>query len=339
VQDQVGKLATWLAEAGHEAVVIGPGRESVLAGSPPTTLLGPTVGVRANRSTAPILLDPRVVRSLRSAVEGCDVVHVHEPLMPAVGPAAMLGLDLPEVATLHADPSPAVRRLYRTARPLVRRVLGRAAVVTAVSPVAASAVGPLPVRLVPNGIDVAGYTGNHRGVALAGQVAFVGRDEPRKGLGVLLEAWPRVVEAVPGSELVVVGADAPAGHGRGGSAVRFLGRVSDEEKRRVLGESAVLCAPNTGGESFGIVLVEAMAAGCVVVASALPGFVHVLGDAGVLVSPEDPAALAAAVTGLLGDPARLADLADRSRTRVRRFDREVVLAGYLAAYRDAVAAD
>jgi len=329
VQDQVVKLAGWLEDEGHQPVVVGPGD----TGPPGARLVGSARVVEVNRSAAPIAIGARVWRRVAVAIADADVVHIHEPLVPAVSLAALRTATGPVVATLHADPSTLVRRGVRVGRPAVRRLLRRAAVVTAVSPVAASVMaGVAEARLVPNGIDLSAW---ESAFGRAGSVVFVGRDDIRKGLDVLLAAWPHIRLRVPEATLDIVGADHA---GAAIAGVTFHGRIDEAAKRRVLGASAVLAAPNTAGESFGIILVEGMAAGCALVASALPGFVHVAGDVARWVAPHDPEALASAVAGLLEDDAARAALVAKGTERVARFDRGPVLAGYLAAYDDAIAA-
>jgi phosphatidylinositol alpha-mannosyltransferase len=164
-------------------------------------------------------------------------------------------------------------------------------------------------------------------------VVFVGRDEPRKGLDVLLDAWPEVRAVHPGAHLHVVGAERPAGP----EGVVFLGRVDEARKRDELLEASVLCAPNLGGESFGLVVAEGMAAACAVVAADIPAFRAVLGDDGLLVEPGDPNTLGSAVAGLLADPAAAGRLGERARRAARRFDAGAVAAAYLDAYRAAAA--
>ena len=328
VQDQAGKLVRWLEDDGHEAWLVGPGT----SGPDAARLVGPITVVNANGSATPITLSPAAWRATARAVEGADVVHIHEPFMPVVSQAASALSSAPTVGTFHADPSRAVRRLYKVAGPFLRRVVERLTVVTAVSPVAAAPLAGLAAaRLVPNGIEVEAYRGGVKG---ENQVAFLGRDDPRKGLEVLLAAWPAVRAAVPSAHLVVAGVDAGAS-GRDG--VTFVGPVDETRKREVLGRAAVFCAPNTGGESFGLVVAEAMAAGCAVVASAIPAFVHVAGEAAVLTKPSDAVALAEGVIALLTDPAKRHRMAALARERVGRFDRSAVLSGYLDAYRDALA--
>lgn len=324
VQGQVGSLVEWLREAGHEAWAVAPGS----GGPAGTRHVGPVLKVPANRSRAPITLDPRAVSRVRAAVAGADVVHVHEPLVPMTGPAALYAGEAPRVGTFHADTSAMMRRFYRGAAPLLRRLMRRLAVATAVSPVAAEGVGAFTaVQIVPNGLDTARYRVGEARVPR--RVVFLGRDDPRKGLDILLQAWPLVAAGVPGAELRVLGAQRPSGP----EGVVFLGRVEEEEKLRELGEAAVLCAPNLGGESFGLIVAEGLAAGCAVVASDLPAFRHVAGEAAHLVPPGDAAALSRALTEVLSDEGEVARLSGMGRHQVARFDRAAVLAGYLEAYR------
>jgi phosphatidylinositol alpha-mannosyltransferase len=327
VQDQVIRLAGWLSDAGHDPVVVGPGVE----GPEGAILLGPTTTITANRAKAPVHLDPRVRRRLVSAVGDVDVLHVHEPLMPAVSTAAM-GMKGPaKVATFHADPPPWVRRLYRYGRSGVRAMLRNASVVTVTSPVSGSSIdGIVHYRIIPNGIDVADYS---TGPKDALQVAFLGRDDERKGLSVLLAAWAEVRSAVPGAHLTVVGAD----RGDGADGVEYLGRVDEATKREVLAAASLFCAPNLGGESFGIILAEAMASGCAIVASGIPAFEHVAGPTARLCAPGDVGALAREIAALLAVPAEARRLGGQAAERVVRFDGATVAAQFIAAYEDAIA--
>ncbi|OFW66901.1 MAG: hypothetical protein A2Z12_01005 [Actinobacteria bacterium RBG_16_68_21] len=329
VQDQVTRLVGWLREEGHDAWAVAPG-----AGGPDGTRhVGRFHSIRANRSRAPIALDPRVVRRVRSAVADADVVHVHEPFMPMVSLAAILAKTPPVVATFHADPGSVARGAYRLAGPVLRRATSRVRVFTAVSAVAASAVAGRirDVRIIPNGVDL--DTGANDGGHEAHTVLFLGRDEPRKGLDVALEAWPRVRARVPDAVLRVAGTD----RDQGPEGVEFLGRLAADAKQAELHRAAVLVTPNLGGESFGIVVVEGMASGCAVVASDLPAFRAVAGDAAHFVPPANPPALADAICALLSDAGAARRLARSGRRRAQMFGRRTVLGAYLAAYRDAVA--
>lgn len=327
VQDQVIRLAGWLGDAGHEPRIVGPGTE----GPDGAVLLGATTVVPANRAKTPIRLDPRVGRELTAALSDVDVIHVHEPLMPAVSPAA-LRVDGPaKVATFHADPPGWVRRLYRHGRTGVRLAVRNATVVTAVSPIAGSSIdGVVEYRIIPNGIDVSRY---QAGPKIPGRVAFLGRDDERKGLPVLLEAWPIVRDAVPDATLSVLGAsrEEPI------AGVEFLGWVGDDVKEAELAGASVFCAPNLGGESFGIIVAEAMASACAIVASSIPAFEHVAGPAVRFVAPGDPADLAEQIIGLLLDTDMAARFGSAAEARVQRFDGSSVAAEYVSAYEDAIA--
>ena len=328
VQDQVGRIVAWLRGDGHEAWAVAPG-----AGGPDGTRhVGQFHSVRANRSRAPIAVNPRVIARVREAVADADVVHVHEPFVPMVSLGAILADTPPTVATFHADPGSLIRRAYRVAGPVVARVASRVRVFTAVSLVAASAVAGSVrgIRIIPNGVDLAMFEGNDP--RQPRRVVFVGRDEPRKGLDVVLEAWPRIVARVSDAELHVVGAQRE----RGPAGVTFLGRLDADAKVTELRRATVLVAPNLGGESFGIVVLEGLASGCAVVASDIPAFRAVAGEAARFVPRADPPALADAVIDLLGDHAGAARLGAAGRGRARLFGRETVLGAYLAAYRDAL---
>lgn len=323
VQQLSIELAERLRRAGDEVKLVGPGR------NPTSIRTGGVIRVRANRSAVSLSISPATFPRMRRLLSQADVVHVHEPFIPLTGWAG-LSLGRPTVATFHADPAGWARWLYRAAAPLGAGALS-GAVLTAASPVAASA---LPaewgeVEVIPNAIDVASY---HLPVErVAKRVVFLGRDDRRKGLSVLLAAWPAVRRRHPEAELVVMGARRPPIEG-----VDFRGPVSEEEKRTTLASAAVMVAPNLGGESFGIVLAEAMAAGCAVVASDLPAFRAVLGDSGRMVPPGDDGALADALTGMLDRPAHTASLGEAARRSSRRFDWSRVVSLYRAAYESAV---
>ncbi|MEA2022885.1 MAG: glycosyltransferase family 4 protein [Actinomycetota bacterium] len=327
VQDQVVRLAGWLRDAEHDVVIVGPG----IDGPDGAVLLGPTTVVPANRAATPIRLRPGVGRELTAALADVDVIHVHEPLMPAVSPAALRVEGPAKIATFHADPPRWVRRLYRHGRSGVRAAVRDAAVITAVSPIAGSSIdGVVEYRIIPNGIDVSGYA---TGPKVSGRVAFLGRDDERKGLPVLLEAWPTVRAAVPDATLSVLGAsrDQPV------PGVEFFGWVGDEAKEAELGSATVFCAPNLGGESFGIIVAEAMAARCAIVASSIPAFEHVAGPTARFAAPGNSGELAQQIIELLIDPDTAAELGAAAAERVRRFDGTSVAADYVAAYEDAIA--
>lgn len=332
VQQLTGELAARLRDLGEDVVFVGAG-DAWFHGGPGlddvTVALGRSTRIRANESRVPLRLSPVGWRRVRDALADVDVIHVHEPLAPLVGWIA-LSVNKPTVATFHADPPSWVPPVYARAPWVTGRL--RESIITAVSPTAAAAL-PLrwgDSRIVPNAIDVGSYRmdverDNRR-------VAFLGRDEPRKGLSVLLGAWAQIQEQLPDSELVVMGTDRRDDL----PGVRFTGPVSGEEKRRLLASSGLYVAPNLGGESFGIVLIEAMAAGCAVIASDLPAFLDVTGgEAAVHVPVGDPSALGDAMADLLGDRQRTVALGQAGRVRAERYDWPVVVDQYRKLYAEA----
>jgi phosphatidylinositol alpha-mannosyltransferase len=331
VQQLTGELATHLRQAGDEVVFVGAGR-SWFHGGPGlddvTVLTGRSIGIRANLSTAPVTLSPMPWRRVRRALADADVIHVHEPLVPLIGWMA-LSTDRPLVATFHADAPDWVARVYQHMPRVEKRMRG--AILTAVSSIAARSIPPRwgEVREVPNAIDVASYDLPVGRVER--RVAFLGRDDARKGLSLLLEAWSDVVARVPDAELVVMGADRDVDL----PGVEFKGPVSGGEKKRLLATSQIFVAPNLGGESFGIVVVEAMAAGCAVVASDIAAFVEVSGESGIHVPVGDVNALSEALISLLLDPHRARMLGEGGRDRSALYDWTAVVDQYQELYAEA----
>ena len=325
VQAQVLGLGEALRSFGDEVSVIGPGLPESVDGVD----LGSSVAVPGNGSIMPISLDPRVRWAIRKASSGLDLLHVHEPLMPTVSLGA-LRAGPPVVATFHAAPETAAKRFYSFAGPFLARILGEnVRTITAVSETAAEAVrSHMGVVIVPNGVDVAAMSTDQERTPL--RVAFLGRDEPRKGLDLLLESWGDVSNAVPDAQLVVMGAS------RGSHDVEWMGRVDDETKIRVLNSAAVYVAPNIGGESFGVVLVEAMAAGAAVLASDLQSFVDVGGEAVRYFRTGNVSDLTAKLVELLDDDKARGDLARRGRMRADQFDWDTVGAAYRVVYEESL---
>ena len=327
VQQQVMGLVERLRDGDDDAFAVAPA-----AGEGADRIdVGKWVAVRTNRSRAPLALWPAVAGRVGRALSSAEVVHVHEPFVPLVGWAALASRK-PRVVTFHADPSRTVKAAYRATGRLLRRSL-RGCLATTVSRTARHAIDPLRVRPeeIPNALDVGSFRVPTE--RKPRQVAFVGRPDPRKGRDLLLEAWPEVRSRIPGAELVVIGGgDEPPVSG-----VRYLGRVTEEEKRYALAASAVFCAPNRGGESFGITVAEGMAAGCAVVASSLGAFSDVLAGSGLMFPNGDRAALATALVRALSDTDLRHRLAEASSARVLDFDWQMVTNRYRTLYRRALA--
>jgi len=335
VQQQVVEIGRLLAAAGERVTIIGPGAEAVAHDSYRVVEVGRVRPVRANGSVVPLALGFDVARRIREVATELDVLHVHEPLIPVVGPAA-LRAHRPVVATFHALPPAWMALAYRAGPP--RWLRGRwfkGSVLTAVSAEAARGPSSLgQVAIIPNGLDIASYAPQVR--KDPGRVVFLGRDDPRKGLAVMQEAWPLVLSRHPGATLTVIGADGPHPDSNPVSKVEYAGRVDELNKRRLLGEASIMVAPNLGGESFGLVVVEAMAARCAVVASDIPAFRAVVGGAARLVPPGSVTDLANAVSGLLSDPSATEALGIAGLTRASEFDWSRVLPQYRACYQRAI---
>jgi phosphatidylinositol alpha-mannosyltransferase len=346
VQAHVRDLADHLVALGHEVSVLTPVDDPDEADLPAYVVpAGRAVPVPYNGSVARLVFGPlSLARARRWVREGeFDVLHVHEPTVPSVSMLACFAASGPMVATFHtATARSRALHVFGTAlQPVLEKVTGRIAVSPAARRVVVEHLGGDAV-LIPNGVDVARFDGAEPlpGHPAGPTVVFLGRlDEGRKGLAVLLEALPELVRLVPDVRLLVAGPgdadDVRAAVPRSlRDRVELLGLVSDEDKPRVFASGHVYCAPNTHGESFGIVLVEAMSAGTPVVASDLEAFRRVLQDgrAGVLVPVRDPGALARALGDLLQDGPRRVALAAAARAAVEAYDWRTVTAQIVAVY-------
>ena len=356
VQGQVLGLARSLGRLGHDVTVFAPTDSPDDAPDGlPFVDTGHSLSVRANGSVAPVSLSPsaavRALRQLRALQP--DVVHVHEPFAPGLPYALLAVRHLPPlVATFHrAGGSHLYTLASPVTRPLSRRIAVRCAVSEAAAATATAALGGT-FEVLFNGIETDRFEGVEPWPTEGPTVMFLGRHEERKGLAVLLEAWNRVLDGpdrhlgdTPTPVLWVAG-DGPetAALRRRfppSAAVRWLGVIDEEEKVRRLVAADVLAAPALGGESFGMVLLEAMAARTVVVASDIDGYRDAAGGRAVLSPPGDPAALATALRGVLdGDLAGGADgrrsWLDAGFERARRWSMSDLAVRYGALYDSAV---
>jgi phosphatidylinositol alpha-mannosyltransferase len=332
VQEHADHQARALRDLGVEAKILmghdPPGRLTRLLHPkegrhkrPPDYVIpvGRSVIVPANASLPNIILSPPAMLRMRRifAEERFDVIHVHEPYAPILSAFALVVADCPSVATFHA----AGEKLGWY--PMGRRTWGiavdRADYRIAVSESARRAAEPYaggPIEVIPNGIflperfDAGGRNGN---------VVFIGRNEKRKGLEVLLRAWPEVA-ATTNARLRVVGADPLSvrwlarRQALSLERVDLLGGLSEEELTAELEAASLLCAPALGGESFGMVLTRAFATATPAVASDIEGYAAVADESSsVLVPPGDPALIARALVGLLSDEPRRAALGAGAR--------------------------
>ncbi len=345
VRSHVADLAVALGDHGHDVSVLAPVDDP--HDLPPYVVDGGRpIAVRYNGSVARLSIGVKATRRVRKWIrEGdFDIVHVHEPVAPSLSILALWAARGPLVATWHSshDRSRILAAGYYVGQTVMEKVRGRIAVSEDARRTMVAHLGGDAV-LIPNGVRVAAFASTERLTGLDGarpRALFLGRmDEPRKGLAVLGAALPDVLDAVPDLQVLVAGPgdideardEMPEGVGH---CLEFLGFISDEDKARALRSVDVYVAPHTGGESFGIVLVEAMAAQACVLASDLPAFRRVLEDgrSGRLFPNEDSAALAAALVDLLSDAqARKAYVAEADR-RVREFDWDRVVEDVIAVY-------
>ncbi|MBV9369885.1 MAG: glycosyltransferase family 4 protein [Frankiales bacterium] len=343
----VRDLAETFIADGHDVSVVTSVDDEDAAVPPYVVRAGRSVPVPFNGSVSRLAFGPvsatRVGRWIREG--DFDVLHVHSPETLSLSLLAVFIARGPIVATFHAA-NPRSRVLAMMQSPLqvrLEKLSGRIAVSPAARKTIVEHLGADAV-LIPNGVHVAKYDGAAPLPGWPGEggaLAFVGRvDEPRKGLDVLLAAFAQLRAERPALRLLVAGPGEYDGELPDG--VTALGLVSEADKTRVYKSADVFVAPNTGGESFGIVLIEAMAAGTPIVASDLDAFRRVLDDGdgglvGELATVGDPAALARACAALLDAPQRRAELSERGRQVVRRYDWSVVATEVMHVYETAIA--
>lgn len=339
VQKQVLGLARELRRLDVDVRVLAP-----CDGPPPepgVTCVGPTVEWDSNGSIAPISPGRATARRTAEAIRTIEphLVHLHEPAVPGPCLTALIGFNGPIVATFHASGDLAHQWSRPALRTLMNRVARRVVVSETALETARANWSDGEYTVLWNGIEVERWAS---GPAVAPEgdrpaVLFVGRHEPRKGLSVLLDAWT----GIDRDAVLWVGSDGPqtaALQKRQVAGVEWLGRLTERELEARMRGATVFCAPAIGGESFGIVLLEAMAAGTAVVASAIDGYQNVAraGAEAVLVPPGDAAALRDALRSTLDDPGLRDALVARGRARAEEFSMSRLAQRYLELYERAV---
>lgn len=337
VQGQVLALARALRGQGVGASVVAP-----CDGAPPepgVADVGCSIPFAANGSVAPIAPDPAALRRTLEVLraEAPDVVHLHEPLVPGPTLVALLSGIAPVLGTFHASGRvPA----YVWLRPVMRAFSRRLAARTAVSPEARDLAERWlggACRVLPNGVEVDRFAKADPWPAEEQAILFVGRHEPRKGLEVLLEAFA----GLPGDVRLWVAGEGPetqrlreGADRRVRGRIDWLGRLSDDELARRLRGAAAFCAPSLHGESFGVVLLEAMAAGTPVIASDISGYRDVARDGreALLVSPGDAGPLTRALHRVLHEPHLAAELVEAGVARAASFSMERLAERYVSLY-------
>jgi phosphatidylinositol alpha-mannosyltransferase len=341
VQLQALGLARALRELGVDARVLAPSD-----GPPPEpgiVSLGGTRGFPSNGSIAPIstskVVTGRTLEALRSFRP--DVVHLQEPMSPGANYAALIATDIPAVGTFHAA-FPGRNGWYDAFRLPLRKMIERLSIRTAVSSEAQRNIETtfgVECEILPNGVDVKVFADAEPWPAPRPAVLFVGRHEPRKGLGVLLDAFvglgdDRRLSAQPELWVAGQGPQTEELRARRVPSVQWLGRIPESEKRRRLRAATVACFPSTEGESFGVVLLEAMAAGTAIVASDLSGYREVarVDREALLVEPGDPTALRAVLARALADPDLRSGLVAEGRERAAEFSMAHLAAEFADRY-------
>ncbi|HYT80561.1 MAG TPA: glycosyltransferase family 4 protein [Actinomycetota bacterium] len=347
VQVHVGQLAEHLQNRGQEVLVLAPAKRRA-SGQPWVRLVGRAVRVQYQGTVAPICFSVRSARLIGSELRSFapDLIHAHEPFSPSTAMLATLRARSPVVATFHAFTERSA--LYSVAAPFLRPVWAKLRVRIAVSQAAATFVGARfrdGVRVIPNACDVELFArGRPReGFPPGRRMLWVGRLDEQKGFPVAVRAFASLAVEFPDLTFVVVG------EGRDRTAVSTLdpetrprvlqaGSVPHADLPGYIAGADVFVAPALGQESFGIVLVEAMAAGVPVVASDIPGYREVVRDDldGILVPPGDPDAVAGAVRRVLSGPTLAARLAEAGRSRAERYRWDVVIEEIEAAYKEAL---
>lgn len=338
VQQQVLALARALREKGHEVRVLGP-----CDGPPPdpfVTPLGNSLPTAVNGSVAPLAPDAsaalRTIRALND--EAFDVLHVHEPLVPGPAMTSLLVKMAPVVATFHsAGDSAAYRTFSRQLKWIASRIDIRVGVSKDAVDLAQRYIGG-EYEVLFNGIEL----GMFESVLQKPRekvIFFLGRHEPRKGLGVLIDA----MKLLPQDVTLWVGSDGPETESlqqrtQGDPRIQWLGRISEEDKLDRLSRASVFCAPSLRGESFGIVLIEAMAAGVPVVSTNIDGYRNVATDGinAILVEPGNAQSLASSLARVLTDSRFAEQLAANGVVRARQFSMDALADHYLDLYQRAL---
>lgn len=353
VSSHIGHLRAEFLTRGHDVTILSPrGRKGGMEERPGFYGVGRTVAIPTNGSMARVTFDVTLFAAVKAILkrEQFDVVHVHEPLAPLLPYMVLLNSPGANVGTFHAFRSSSA--LYSTFKPYMNLLMARLTSRIAVSAPALDFISQYfdgDYQIVPNGIDVHHFAGGEP-FAWADdgrpRILFVGRfSEPRKGFKYLLRAMPLVQQQFPDAQLVVAGAGRPekfAGiiERYRVRNVEFAGMVSIDDLARYYASCDVFCAPSIARESFGIVLLEAMAAGKPVVAGDNPGYASVMtnGREGLLAPPKDAQSLALALVRLLSSASLRRTMGDAGRITAARYAWPRIAADVLDVYGRAIGA-
>lgn len=331
VQNHIRDLAEFLIKAGHQVSVLAPAIDEeklpdyvVNAGKP--------ISIPYNGAVARVLFGPVAFSRVRQWISNgdFDLLHLHEPAIPSISLLACWAADGPMVGTFHAAAKR--QKIIFAIGPILEPAIEKLSARIAVSEAARLTLTDhldTDAIVIPNGIYASRY---HDGIPQekwqGNTIGFIGRfEEPRKGLSVLLEALPVIARFAPDVKVFVAGPGDPTEVEKSidpqlRHRFEFLGKISEQDKANFMSSVGIYVAPNTGGESFGIILAEALAGGACVVASDIPAFEDLLGQGqyGALFKSEDPMDLAKIIIDLLRDETKRSNLANAGRTRGQSFD-------------------
>ena len=343
VQNHIRDLAEFLIASGHNVSVLAPAIDEaklpdyvVNAGKP--------ISIPYNGAVARVLFGPVAFARVRQWISqgDFDLLHLHEPAIPSISLLACWAADGPMVGTFHAAAKR--QKIIFAIGPILEPAIEKLSARIAVSEAARLTLTDhldTDAVIIPNGIYANRYTEGKRIEKWSGNtIGFIGRfEEPRKGLSVLVDALPVISRFAPNVKILVAGPGDPAEVIKSidpqlQQRFEFLGKITEDEKADFMSSVAVYVAPNTGGESFGIILAEALAGGACVVASDIPAFDDLLGhgEFGALFESESSTELAKVVIDLLRDEKKRKGLSSRGKERAKTFDWTVVAEQIYSVY-------
>jgi len=343
VQNHIRDLAEFLIAAGHQVSVLAPAIDD--ADLPDYVVnAGKPISIPYNGAVARVLFGPVAYARVRQWISNgdFDLLHLHEPAIPSISLLACWAADGPMVGTFHAAAKR--QKIIFAIGPILEPAIEKLSARIAVSEAARLTLTDhldTDAVVIPNGIYASRYrNGTPQDKWQGNTIGFIGRfEEPRKGLSVLLDALPVIARFAPDVRVFVAGPGDPAQveksiDPRLRHRFTFLGKVSEEDKANFMSSVAIYVAPNTGGESFGIILAEALAGGACVVASDIPAFDDLLGQGeyGAIFKSEDSTDLAKVIIDLLRDDRKRSELAAAGRMRGQSFDWEVIAQQIYSVY-------
>jgi phosphatidylinositol alpha-mannosyltransferase len=343
VQNHIRDLAEFLIAAGHQVSVLAPAIDD--ADLPDYVVnAGKPISIPYNGAVARVLFGPVAYARVRQWISNgdFDLLHLHEPAIPSISLLACWAADGPMVGTFHAAAKR--QKIIFAIGPILEPAIEKLSARIAVSEAARLTLTDhldTDAVVIPNGIYASRYrNGTPQDKWQGNTIGFIGRfEEPRKGLSVLLDALPVIARFAPDVRVFVAGPGDPAQVEKSidpqlRHRFTFLGKVSEEDKANFMSSVAIYVAPNTGGESFGIILAEALAGGACVVASDIPAFDDLLGQGeyGAIFKSEDSTDLAKVIIDLLRDDKKRSELAAAGRMRGQSFDWEVIAQQIYSVY-------